>query len=1592
MALAYVLFWLAAAAHAQCDFCPGDLSAGRCEIYDPVCEGQPSDYETGPCSGNGCNFTHNCRIPTVSGPSLEVLPEAGGTYTARLSLEVHAPWNDWAASANPNGTLDMLWFNTASVPSLCSTGFVTSLCDYLDSDDTRSYLERTGLSCGGAPYSFGVFSFRAQVCGGGCLCEQFPTLCPCWRKVDHNNLSFTVTAADLGCPVPPKDPCDDCKACKLAGPGRGNVGGGGGRAAPADSGPGALLRYAAGGAGHPDFPGTPAWNETLGTGWSHDYAERIVPDPDESHVWLITKTATFREFSGLSGGIYTTVSPSDEKRRLHRTATGWELRELDGMIHEFDQDGLWLETRDRNGNAKVASYSAGRLDSVAFPDGRTEAFAYHPDGKLASITETGAGGAAGRTWEYTWVGHDLVRLDRPDGTAWEFFYEDAAHPGSMTRMELVGTDGSRRVETAWEYDARGNVIRLWRGDASFSGPGAVEKWAFSFDNPVRPTVTTVTDPLGKVATYAVGRDSVSDKVRISAISGDCPTCGLGPNVQLFYEDPTNPLRPTRTIDGRGTENLFIYDANGLLLSRTEATGQPVERTTDWTYDSTYPSHPLSMEVPSTSGGASTRKTLYSYDGAGNRIEETLEGAEAGGSFSHTTVTTYNAAGQPLAVDPPGHGTNDQTTFTYDPLRGNLIPLSRIDPLIGATTLEHDPFNRLTSVTDPNGVETVTAYDALNRVTSVTRKGATAAEDLVTVYQYNAFGDLFRTILPRGNVIEYGYDAAGRLTSIERKPDASSPGERTLYALDSAGNRIQEELQRWDGAAWVTESSTGYVYATRCHLEKVVHPDGSVTEYSYDCDGNLERVWDANHPRATNPQPTQLYAYDALNRLTSVTQPWTGAGGGTAATTYGYDVQDHLTSVTDAEGNTTTYTYSDRDLMTRQVSPASGTTTYLYDEHGNLTAETDARNVTVARTFDVLDRLTAVTYPDSSLNVAQTYDDPAVPFSKGRLTRIARPGSAVDYRYDRFGRLLQDGALGFTWDANGNAATLVYPGDVTAVYTYDFADRPATLLARRPGRPDQPLATSAGYLPSGPLSSLTLGNGLLETRGFDDRYFPASLSLTGISQLLAWSYSTDDVGNILSIADTLTPASSRTYGYQDVHYFLTRGDGPWGLRSWTYDKIGNRLTETRGAATDTYTYLPSSTGGRSPILSQIQLGAGGTQTYQFGPAGHLERVALGASSTVYRSDVAGRLSALENPGSPSGSTFRYDGRDYLTQAAAGSLPFQNGFETGDLCGWSAAVGASSAPTCPVQPTVQPTYSSEGLLHGLQRNTAPERSLVFHFAGRPVAQLDLTGGNEIWTFLTTDHLGTPLAATGPGGALLWQGGFEPFGADWSGAAGAGMFLRFPGQWAEAAFGSGLYYNVHRWYEPGTGRYGRPDPLETRGDANPFAYAYVNPITIFDLLGLKSRTCCTPIDPRAGLRTFKHCFIEVQDDNGTSKAYSLHGMGTPSREWGGPFGCTFENDLFDLDAIGKPATECGPWSDDCWTDDCVRRAYESYPKASPYKLRGPNSNTFAGSVTRTCGIVPPAVAGTWRTPGWSDNRPSGIYWPGPRGMYPMSCPERR
>ncbi|MCH9651866.1 MAG: hypothetical protein K0U98_26795 [Deltaproteobacteria bacterium] len=1429
-----------------------------------------------PDDNNLCLGLFHCEQAVNNGVSYEVIPPGcdASAQSCALRLNVALEMPGLHQEFNIFAPAQFFWFQgpTPTVP--CNPGCdpaPISTCGLfgggIDEDTGQTFIQVSDLTCDTLDQpEHQLYSLSVYRCKGATGCE---------RRLDIPSLSLTAQTLkrELGCKDPPPAGCGGdlgCKMCNTCGPGgaaspSGNGGAfsGGGKG---NTGPGAELRYLAGGAGGDGWPGTAAWRTELGLYWSHDYAERIIEDASNSRAWLITKFATFRKFSDLSGGVYQTNSPSDEYRTLSKTAGGWELESLDGTIQAFNNLGRWTSTTDRFGNAKNAFYNVmGQLATVEFPDDRSETFTYYPTGRLETITEVGVTAADSRTWTYTWTDDLLDRIDHPDGTALEFFYEDLNFSGYLTRVEKVGTLGGRRVESAWEYDAVGNVAYLWRGDVDRLGANAIDLWEYVFDNPLSPTVTTVIDPLGNSATHTIGRDENSNKPRLEGLSGDCPSCGTGPNTTIAYDDMDHPLRATKETDANGHEKVMTYDTNGQVLTRTEALGEPEERTTTWVYNSTFPALVDRIIQESVEGAPNERITDMTYNAEGALTQRRIEGFETVDgmvtSFSLPTDFTPSPEGQTLTIDPPGYSTDDVTTFVYDPARGSLLAQSRTDPLVGTTLFIYDDYNRRTEIMDPNGGKTETAFDDANRVTSVIQHGAPDPNDpnpalLTTNNEYNEFGDLERTILPKANVIEYAYDFAGRLISIERKPDAATPKERTFYTLDAIGNRIREDLQRWDGAAWEDRSTTEFLYTNRCQLDKVLYPGGSATEYAYDCEGNLEKVWDANHPSSNQTEiPSTMYTYDALDRLTQVSQRWGGTGGGLATTQYLYDVQDHLTQVIDAENTPTVYQYSDRDLLTQETSIVSGSTDHKYNEHGELIETKDARQIVTTRRLDELDRVTEVSYPTTNLNTTYTYDDPAVIFAKGRLTQISRHGFDIDYTYDRFGRLTQDGDLMFGYDDNGNRANIGYPGGVMANYTHDFADRELTLEVERSGQPIQPIASGASYEPSGPLASLTFGNGLTETRAFNQRYFPTDIDLAGGpplaggTVLLDWTYATDNVGNILSITDNQAPANNRGYAYQDFQYFLTNGTGPWGTRTWTYDQIGNRLSEVRDALPqEDYVYLQNGSGKNTAVLDEIKINDVTLREYQYGIAGHLERVTAGANEILYTSDAEGRLSTITRAAGDARTDFLYDGRSYLTLSAANTATgiFADDFETGDIRCWTSSVGGDPGPgpiKCDPQPLTRPSYSSDGLLMAVSKDESQATELAktyLYFAGRPVAQLGVdSGGSATYNWLTTDHLGTPVAATTAAGVDAWSGGFEPFGGDFSGASGAGMDLRFPGQWddrswEEASFGSKQYQNVHRWYGPGAGRYGRVDPIVSRRAFFHFLYPQ-NPVGGTDPLGL-------------------------------------------------------------------------------------------------------------------------------------------------------------
>ena len=395
-----------------------------------------------------CSTWGYCAVPILGAPVYSMDDPSCNPYLG--SCVVHADFTAEFPGNHQNDPSKIglyysygkveLHNNGGSLVGVCGVAGQVILQDYGDVTVTAS------ASC--ANPAAGKYNVIALMCPGSSVCEE------------TTNLELDLAAA-AGCIDLRTQDCGSgdasCKECLAGGVGAGGSPPGfGGPGSPA-TGPGARLRYVARGVGHPNLPGSAAWNTILGRYWSHDYAQRIVPAPDESHVYLLTQYGTFREWSSPDGttGVYSTVSPSNEYRTLTWTGTGWNLTELDGTVHAFDGSGLWLSTTDRNGNAKVAVYSGAVLSQVQFPDGRREDFGILPRGR--SVGRQARVDHRGRRRQCDQPGVD-VRLDRRR--------LDANRPSGRNRASLhlwrsilSGLPDARDDRGGrWRFDSRGACL------------------------------------------------------------------------------------------------------------------------------------------------------------------------------------------------------------------------------------------------------------------------------------------------------------------------------------------------------------------------------------------------------------------------------------------------------------------------------------------------------------------------------------------------------------------------------------------------------------------------------------------------------------------------------------------------------------------------------------------------------------------------------------------------------------------------------------------------------------------------------------------------------------------------------------------------------------------------------------------------------------------------------------------------------------------------------------------------------------------------------------------------------------------------------
>ncbi len=704
-------------------------------------------------------------------------------------------------------------------------------------------------------------------------------------------------------------------------------------------------------------------------------------------------------------------------------------------------------------------------------------------------------------------------------------------------------------------------------------------------------------------------------------------------------------------------------------------------------------------------------------------------------------------------------------MTYD-LTGNLLTITK--PLIGATTYsDFDYMGNKGKETDPNGNMIVYTYDVLGRVKAITNQ----ADNSTTQYFYakpsgscstcrtgGGTRNIERIVYPEGNQFSYSYNTSDNLTA-----ESDNDGNSIKYTYDNAGNVLRLQVTDVDG---MVQKKVDYEYDALNRLTKIINPDNSYTLYGYDPRGNLNSIKTPNGN-------VVLFSYDALKRTSKFIQP------SNFITTFSYDKRGNVITVTDPSSITTTYEYDGRNMLVKTASADTGATTYTHDANGNRKTRTDANGITKSYAYDELNRLKAVYFPDSAQNITYAYD--TCTNGKGNLCWMQDQSGNTTYSFSAKGQIARETKVidessyitEYSYDKNNNFTAIKYPSGRVITYTY-ANDRPASVLQN-----NTPLALNVTYKPFGGISSLTYGNNVTQTISYDQQYRFTSIKAGTIQDIV---YSYDSNWNITGIINNLDVEKNKTYTYDALDRLAT-ANGPWGALTYTYDVVGNRLTEAAGANQTTYTYeanrLKTAVGGKNLALAYDNNGNTAIENLRQYIYNQNQRLVKVTDSGIVKGEYVYNGDGQRVMKSVGGQTtiFIYDiNGNMISESAGGTLT----------------------------------------------------DYVF-FNRRPLAKID---GSSVY-YYHNDHLGTPQKMSDGRGTVVWYGEFLPFGEPLSIEGIITNNLRFPWQYFDEE--TGLNYNYFRDYKPIIGRYIQADPVGLFGGVNRFVYVRNRPITRRDTYGL-------------------------------------------------------------------------------------------------------------------------------------------------------------
>jgi RHS repeat-associated protein len=1170
----------------------------------------------------------------------------------------------------------------------------------------------------------------------------------------------------------------------------------------------------------------------IGRGWRLSYETELYATGSTLQIVQADGSRIIFNRDPRNPSLCASANPADGKLHVRSTARGNEYvwTWTNGRQLNFDAAGRLQQILAPTGEFVTLRHDArGLLTQVTDPQGRSLRLHYpssttaHREQRFGGVEridtpvgqftyQYGAGTNAIRKDMRAAQLASLTRVGRPDGIARVYHYEDVRFPTLLTGISLVepGAAAVRLSTYGYDGDGKGNLtVRGYPARLQLDAKGSPLKPARLVPGTGIEQVTldysiggqtTVTNSLGERTVYK--HAIIAGQHRLLEVRGPgCAACG-------------------------DTDRRYRYDAEGRLTETIELTpaGQPI-RSTLAEYDALGRTTRLkTVEYADSKPGQPQWRVRYEYAGTNPEPAAIIRPSVAPGKEVRVAIT-YRPDRQPASItetgwspSPDGRSPARQlertTRYRYLTVNGRSL-LAEIDgPL--ANGPRNDPSDSdVTRLTyDQTGSQLRRIVAPGNLITEIRARDAAQRPTQV------AMTDGVRLAL-----VADKYDIDGNLltqTETAWRLDANGRGLSDSKLMHTHGYRyaptgeLVEEL--FDGATLQLHSRN----AAR-REERTRHPDGSEVVHTLDTENRI--VQSASFGPGASPAWLQQLSYSgyALARVTRFSLPAVlrSPGAVLPATETGALPSGGLPHSIASGGGA---------IELRRGAPGSGAESLVEE-----VVRADGANA--QRWFDDFGRVVAIRYPERGVTVAR-YDEAdqlhTLVDARGMRTEIARNvrGQPLDIRYfDRSGR--EESRTAFRYEGVSVAAERRHaegvPDNETRVVS-DSWGRPTTkqlVIFGQDGRPAVSMEMRRTLSPDGAMVAATLPSGARLGYRFDAGRRPVRIELDGTAVVRDARY----------IEPGITPYPV-AYTFGNGLQAHTQFDEQWHLAS--HDTGLARLdfdTRPDGRIMRIRRYARANRGaGRvaslAPLLSWLP-DATAQPANAPAPADSDETFAYADDGTL----LSAPTPAHGDTDVDEAGNLTKHGQQTLHYNAAGELD-----RVSDAAGRVVARYAYDSQGIRISKTTD--AGTEYFLHDDGR-------LIAEFDGRgavvseyvylgdlPVAQLSYgpAGQSRQVYYLHLDQRQALDAVSDADARLVWQAGLDATGRR-QGSTPARLESRFPlrllGQIEDPE--TGLYYNIHRYYDPATSRYTQTDPLGIAPGLDLYRFAAGDPLARHDRLGL-------------------------------------------------------------------------------------------------------------------------------------------------------------